>query len=86
MIGFAGMTLWRLSEAIWGAAGEGGRKTSKRVANLARAIFYGAVTYGILKYALGVGAPSSSDKESQDLTATALKVQGGQVIVGIVGS
>lgn len=85
VIGFAGMTLWRLSEAIWGAAGEGGRKTSKRVANLARAIFYGAVTYGILKYALGVGAPSSSDKESQDLTATALKVQGGQVIVGIVG-
>ena len=85
VIGFAGMTLWRLSEAIWGAAGEGGRKTSKRVVNLARAIFYGAVTYGILKYALGVGAPSSSDKESQDLTATALKVPGGQVIVGIVG-
>ena len=85
MIGFAGMTLWRLSEAIWGAAGEGGRKTSKRVVNLARAIFYGAVTYGILKYALGIGAPSSSDKESQDLTATALKVPGGQVIVGIVG-
>ena len=84
-IGFAGMTLWRLSEAIWGAAGEGGRKASKRVTNLARAIFYGAVTYGILKYALGVGAPSSSDKESRDLTATVLKVQGGQVIVGIAG-
>jgi hypothetical protein len=86
VIGFAGMTLWRLSEAIWGAAGEGGRKASKRAANLARAIFYGAVTYGILKYALGVGAPSSSDKESQDLTAEALKVQGGQVIVGVVGA
>jgi hypothetical protein len=86
VIGFAGMTLWRLSEAIWGAAGEGGRKASKRAANLARAIFYGAVTYGILKYALGVGAPSASDKESQDLTAEALKVQGGQVIVGVVGA
>jgi Domain of Unknown Function (DUF1206) len=86
VIGFAGMTLWRLSEAIWGAAGEGGRKASKRAANFARAIFYGAVTYGILKYALGVGAPSSSDKESQDLTAEALKVPGGQVIVGIVGA
>jgi Domain of Unknown Function (DUF1206) len=86
VIGFAGMTLWRLSEAIWGAAGEGGRKPSKRAANLARAIFYGAVTYGILKYALGVGAPSSSDKQSQDLTAAALKVSGGQVIVGIAGA
>jgi Domain of Unknown Function (DUF1206) len=86
VIGFAALTLWRLSEAIWGAAGEGGRKPAKRVANLARAIFYGAVTYGILKYALGVGAPSSSDKQSRDLTATALKVPGGQVIVGIAGA
>jgi Domain of Unknown Function (DUF1206) len=85
VIGFAGMTLWRLSEAIWGAAGPDGRKASKRLASLARAVFYGAVTYGILKYALGVGAPSSSDKQSRDLTATALKVQGGQVIVAIAG-
>jgi Domain of Unknown Function (DUF1206) len=86
VIGFAGMTLWRLSEAIWGAPGEGGRKASKRVASLARAIFYGVVTYGVLKYALGVGAPSSSDKQSQDLTAEALKVSGGQVLVGIAGA
>jgi hypothetical protein len=85
VIGFAGMTLWRLSEAIWGSAGEGGRKASKRIANLARAVFYGIVTYGILKYALGVGQPSSSDKTSQDLTATALKHSGGQVIVAIAG-
>jgi hypothetical protein len=34
---------------------------------------YGAVTYGILKYALGLGAPASSDKQSQDLTAMALR-------------
>lgn len=85
VIGFAGMTLWRLSEAIWGAAGEGGRKTSKRLVCLVRAVFYGVVTYGILKYALGVGAPSSSDKQSRDLTADALKVQGGQVLVAIAG-
>jgi succinate dehydrogenase/fumarate reductase cytochrome b subunit len=85
VIGFAAMTLWRLSEAIWGAAGGDGRKASKRVANLARAVFYGAVTYGILEYALGVGAPSSSDKQSQDLTAAALKAQGGQAIVAIAG-
>jgi Domain of Unknown Function (DUF1206) len=85
VIGFAGMTLWRLSEAIWGAAGEGGRKATKRLANLARAVFYAAVTYGILKYAVGVGAPSSSDKQSQDLTAAALKVPGGQAIVAIAG-
>jgi len=85
VIGFAGMTLWRLSEAIWGAAGPDGRKASKRLANLARGVFYAAITYGILRYALGVGAPSSSDKQSRDLTAAALRVQGGQVIVAIAG-
>ena len=76
---------WRLSEAIWGAAGADGRKASKRVASLARAVFYAVVTYGILKFALGIGAPSSSDKQSQDLTADALKITGGQVIVAVAG-
>jgi len=85
VIGFAGMTLWRLSEAIWGAAGADGRKASKRLANLVRAFFYAAVTLGILKYALGVGAPSSSDTQSRDLTAAALRVQGGQAIVAVAG-
>jgi len=86
VIGFAGMTLWRLSEAAWGSPGADGRKASKRLANLARAVFYAVVTYGILKYALGVGQPSSSDSQSQDLTAAAMKYQGGQVIVALAGA
>jgi hypothetical protein len=85
VIGFAGMTLWRLSEAIWGTAEPSGHKPTKRLASLARAVFYGVVTYGILKYALGIGQPSSSDQQSRDLTATVLKHQGGQVIVAIAG-
>jgi hypothetical protein len=85
VIGFAGMTLWRLSEAAWGSPGADGRKASKRLASLARAVFYAVVTYGILKYALGIGQPGSSDSQSQDLTATALKHQGGQVVVALAG-
>jgi hypothetical protein len=85
VIGFAGMTLWRLSEAAWGGPDADGRKASKRLANLARAVFYALVTFGILKYALGVGQPGSSDSQSQDLTAAALKHQGGQVIVALAG-
>lgn len=85
VIGFAGMTLWRLSEALWGTNEAGGRKPGKRLANLARAVFYAVVTFGILKFALGIGQPSSSDTQSQDLTATALRHPGGQVIVAIVG-
>jgi hypothetical protein len=85
VVGFAGMTLWRLSEAAWGVAGPDGHKATKRLASLGRAIFYAFVTWGILKFALGIGGPSSSDKQSQDLTAAALKVQSGQAIVAIAG-
>jgi hypothetical protein len=86
VVGFAGMTLWRLSEAIWGAAGPAGHKTSARLTSLAKAVIYAVITYGILKFALGLGAPASSNKQSQDLTAKALKYSGGQVIVVIVGA
>ena len=85
VIGFGGMTLWRLSEAAWGSPDSGGRKATKRLANLVRAVFYAVVTYGILKYALGIGQPSSSDNQSQDLTAAALKYQSGRVIVALAG-
>jgi len=85
VVGFAGMTLWRLSEAAWGTNEPGGRKAGHRLANLARGVFYAVVTFGILKYALGIGQPSSSDQQSQDLTATALQHRGGQVIVAIAG-
>jgi Domain of Unknown Function (DUF1206) len=84
-IGFAGLTLWRLSEAIWGSSGPDGRKPAKRLAAAARAILYGFVTFGIFKYALGLGAPSSSNTQSQDLTARAMQLPGGQVLVAIAG-
>jgi hypothetical protein len=83
--GFAGMCLWRASQAIWGSPGQDGKKPAKRAAAAARAVFYGAVTAGVLEYAIGVGAPSSSDKQSRDLTATAMHYPGGQVLVVLAG-
>jgi hypothetical protein len=85
VFGFFAMCLWRASQAIWGSGGQDGKKASKRLAATARAVFYAVVTFGILKYALGLGAPSSSDKQSQDLTAKVLHYPGGQVIIAIAG-
>lgn len=85
VIGFAGMALWRLSEALYGAPGSGSSKPGKRLAALARAILYGVIAYGILKYALGAGSPQSSDTQSVDLTATLLRHPGGQVLVVVIG-
>ena len=85
VIGFAGLTLWRLSEAAWGAAGADGHKASQRFVNLCKAVIYGFVTWGILKFALGLGAPAASNKQSRDLTATAFRYSGGRYAVAIAG-
>jgi hypothetical protein len=83
VVGFIGMTLWRLSEAIW-PTGEG-RKASKRALALAKAVIYAVIAYGVLKYALGLGAPQSSNKQSVDLTATLMRYTGGKVLVVLIG-
>lgn len=85
VIGFIGMTLWRLSEACYGSPGTDGRKARSRLAALGRAVIYGVIAYGVLKYALGAGSPQSSDKQSVDLTATLMRHPGGQILVVIIG-
>jgi len=85
VIGFAGMMLWRLSEAIYGGPGADGRKASHRLIAGFKALLYAFIAYGIVRYALGLGAPKSSNKQSVDLTATAMSHPGGRILVGIVG-
>jgi Domain of Unknown Function (DUF1206) len=85
VIGFIGMALWRLSEALYGSPGAGGQKAGKRLAALGRAIMYGVIAYGVLKYALGTGGPQSSNQQSVDLTATLLKYPGGKFLVIVIG-
>ncbi len=83
--GFIGMALWRLSEALYGAPGPDGRKASSRLVAGFKAVIYGFIAFGIMKYALGLGAPKSSDQQTVDLTSTAMREPGGRIIVGIVG-
>jgi hypothetical protein len=83
--GFVGMALWRLSEALYGAPGPDGRKASNRLTAGFKAVLYGFIAFGIMKYALGLGAPKSSDKQTVDLTSTAMREPGGRLLVGIVG-
>ena len=42
-IGVVGMALWRLSEAVFGSAGEDGGKPAKRLMAAGRCVFYGFV-------------------------------------------
>ncbi len=90
-LGLAGMALWRLSEALFGAAGPDGHKAHKRLLSAARAVFYGFVGYSVLAFAAGdhssggSGGAGSSDQQSQDVTARAMELPAGQWLVGIAG-
>lgn len=85
VIGFFGMALWRLSEAVYGAPGEGGREAKTRLAALARAVLYAVIGYGVLEYAIGAGSPQSSDQQSVDLTAALMRHPGGKALVIVLG-
>jgi Domain of Unknown Function (DUF1206) len=83
--GFIGMALWRLSEALYGGPGPDGRKASNRLIAGFKVLLYGFIAFGIMKYAIGLGAPKSSNKQTADLTSTAMREPGGRLLVGIVG-
>ncbi|MEV7130195.1 DUF1206 domain-containing protein [Streptomyces sp. NPDC093260] len=85
-VGLAGMALWRLSEAVFGAAGPDGRKAGKRLAAVARCVFYVSVAWSVLSFAAGSGGGRSSDEQSRDLTARAMAVPAGQWLVGAAGA
>ncbi|MGW8888205.1 DUF1206 domain-containing protein [Streptomyces sp. NPDC055749] len=84
----AGMAVWRLTEALFGQAGTGGKKPGKRAMAAGRFLFYGFVSYSVLSYAAGdAGSGSgSTDKQSQDVTAKVLGWSGGQWIVATAGA
>ncbi|MEU1201794.1 DUF1206 domain-containing protein [Streptomyces sp. NPDC005813] len=85
-IGVVGMALWRLSEAVFGAAGQDGGKVGKRLMSAARCVFYAFVAYSVLRFAAGSGGGGSSDKQSRDVTAQVLKMPGGQWLVAVAGA
>ncbi|MEW2167676.1 DUF1206 domain-containing protein [Streptomyces sp. NPDC007084] len=84
-IGVVGMALWRLSEAVFGAAGQDGDKPSKRLMAAGRFVFYGFVAYSVLSFAAGSRGSGAGDKQSRDVTAKALGIPGGQWLVGAFG-
>ncbi|MHC6624523.1 DUF1206 domain-containing protein [Streptomyces globosus] len=84
--GLVGMAVWRLSEALFGGAGEGGHKARKRLASAARCVFYAFVAYSVLRFAAGESSGSGSgDQQSKDVTAQALDLPAGRWLVGLAG-
>ncbi|MER7758688.1 DUF1206 domain-containing protein [Streptomyces sp. NPDC097619] len=95
-LGLVGMVLWRLSEAVFGAAGPDGDKPLKRLTAGARAVFYTSAAFSVLAFATaetsgsggGSGGGSgrgSGDAQSRDFTAKAMELPAGRWLVGLVG-
>ena len=84
-IGFTGLALWRLTQVCYGAPGPDGRKLTARALSAVKTVLYGFLAFGTLRFAVGGGAPKSTDTQSTDMTATLLRYPGGQVAVVIAG-
>jgi len=81
-IGFAGYSLWRLSEAAFGVTGEG-NGAGPRLKSLARAVVYAGFAY--LTFTIIAGSQGSQSRRQQDLTAKIMHHPGGRWLVGIAG-
>lgn len=84
VLGFAGLALWRYSEAVYGQPLPDGDKARKRLASLARGVFYSAVCVSILTYVLTHKA-SSSNEQSKTWTAKLMDAPGGRWLVMLIG-
>jgi hypothetical protein len=83
VVGFGCMAVWRAAGVL--TAGGRRRKASEVVTDGARAVFYAAVCWGTAAYAAGSGGSSGSDQQSQDWTASALKLPFGRWLVALAG-
>jgi hypothetical protein len=81
-LGFAAYSLWRLSEAAFGVAGEG-KAAVPRLKSLARAALYAFLAY--LTFAIIAGAGGNQARQQRDLTASVMHEPGGRWLVGLAG-
>lgn len=82
-LAFTGYAGWRLLEAAVGhREAQGLKRTGKRLASLGRVFLYGGLAVTTVRFLLSDG---SRDK-TKPLTARAMELPGGRVLVGLVGA
>ncbi|MFG2112125.1 DUF1206 domain-containing protein [Streptomyces sp. NPDC048718] len=85
-VGLAGMAVWRLSEAVFGAAGPEGDRARERALSAGRCVFYTGSAFLVLSFAAGQrgSGAGATDRRSRDLTGRLLELPGGRWWVGVV--
>jgi Domain of Unknown Function (DUF1206) len=87
VVGFAGLALWRFSEAAFGAVGPDGHEASERLKSLARGLLYSFFFVSTLQLVTGTSssATANGNSQSRSLTARVMTHSGGRLLVGLVG-
>jgi type IV secretory pathway VirB2 component (pilin) len=78
VVGFLGLAVWQLTEAIGGPP-----KASERVKAVSKALLYAALAWTALTFARG--GSSSSKSQTSDFTASLMSKPFGQALVALVG-
>jgi Domain of Unknown Function (DUF1206) len=87
VIGFAGLALWRFSEAAFGAVGPDGHEAGERLKSLARGLLYSSFFLTTLQLVTGTSSSATANGNSQSRTWTArlMTHSGGRLLVGLIG-
>jgi hypothetical protein len=83
VVGFFGLALWQVAEAVGGYFGEGMDAWAGRGKAIAKAVIYLVLSWTTLSFARG--KHSSSKQQSVDFTASMLRSTGGRVLVVAIG-
>jgi type IV secretory pathway VirB2 component (pilin) len=78
VLGWLGLAIWQLSEAVGGVRSKG-----DRVKAVAKTVVYLALSWTAFSFATGSG--KSSKSQTRDFTATLMTKPAGQWLVGLVG-
>jgi hypothetical protein len=84
VLGFAGLAVWQLTEAVFSSHGEGKDKVLAKVKAVSKAVVYAALAVTTFKYASG-GGGSSSSSQTQDFTRSLMQHSGGRTLVVLIG-
>ena len=84
VVGFLGLALWQLLEAVGGYHGTGTRKWGQRGKALAKAVVYAVLGWTSLAFARGQ-VTKSGKQQTIDFTASLMGRTGGRTLVVLVG-
>jgi hypothetical protein len=85
VVGFLGLAVWQVAEAVGGYHGTGGRKWGERAKAISKAVVYLALAWTSLQFARGQVARSGK-QQTVDFTAELMHRSGGRTLVVLVGA